>query len=165
MSKHYPLNIWQTGLKEPYKSLQFLSGWNKCCYRCFTAWESNILKYCITSQQRKSLFELGIYAMSIDFQLIFKLLLSSLNTVSFRTTDGYRFLPQTVQNSVAYYLMDKMDKKYLGYIRFVLCDHMMWKQMPNTTKIEWFFNQTTFTLWYSKYLSNMQGYINQAFNS
>lgn len=165
MSKHYPLNIWQTGLKEPYKSLQFQSGWNKCCYRCFTAWESNILKYCITSQQRKSLFELGIYAMSIDFQLIFKLLLSSLNTVSFRTTDGYRFLPQTVQNSVAYYLMDKMDKKYLGYIRFVLRDHMMWKQMPNTTKIEWFFNQTTFTLWYSKYLSNVQGYINQAFNS
>jgi len=63
--------------------------------------------------------------MSVDFQLIFKLLFSSLNTVSFRTTDGYRFVPQPVQNSIAYHVIDKMGKKYLGYIGFVLCDRMM----------------------------------------
>lgn len=57
--------------------------------------------------------------MSIDFQLIFKLLFSGLNTVSFRTTDGYRFISQCVQN-ITYHLMDKMGKKYLDYIRFVL---------------------------------------------
>lgn len=115
MPNHYSLNIWQVDLKELSKSLQFQSGWNKCSYHV-TDRESNILEYCITCQHRKSLFEPGVYAMSVDFQLIFKLLFSSLSTATFTATNHYRFVLQPVQHSTAYHLMNKMGRKYLGCI-------------------------------------------------
>lgn len=123
MSKHYPFNIWQTDLKEPYKSSQFQRGWNNCCSRCFTLGESNTLKYCVTGQQRESLSESGIYATSIDLQLIFKLLFGSLNTIFSRTTDGYRFVPQPAQNSIAYHLINKRGEKRCSEGVVEGCDH------------------------------------------